>query len=124
MWESVVQPMAGIGSVLGTRPATGVPPLPAQAPPSSRFLLKEGLSRIAGPPGLQRPNGMQIGICSHKDVLCMDFPFDYTWELIIHHLGRACTTSRLCQQFLVIWYLLPNTSPSAMGSRGLRSIGT
>lgn len=67
-------------------------------------------------------NRMQIGMCSHKDVLCMHFLLDFTWKLIIHHPSRACTTSGLCQQFLVIWGLMPNSSPSLGGpgdSKGL-----
>lgn len=44
---------------------------------------------------------MQIGICSHKDVLCIDFLLDFTWKLAIHHPSRACSTSILRQQFLV-----------------------
>ena len=53
--------------------------------PCSGFLLKEDLSRTAGPLRLKWSNGMQIGICSHKDALCMDFLLDFTWKLIIHH---------------------------------------
>lgn len=70
--------------------------------PCSGFLLMEGLRATTGPLRLQWPNGMQIGICSHKDILCMDFLLDFTWKLIIHHPSRACTTSGLCQQFLFI----------------------
>ena len=79
--------------------------------PCSGFLLRGGLRGTAGPLRLQRPNGMQIGICSHKDILCMDFLLDFTWKLIIHHPSRACTTSGLCQQFLFISCLMPNSSP-------------
>lgn len=67
-------------------------------------------------------NRMQIGTCSHKDVLCMDFLLDFTWKLIIHHPSGACTTSGLCQQFLVIRGLMLNSSPSMGGpgdSKGL-----
>ena len=76
------------------------------------WVPSEGRLRgTAGPLRLQRPNGMQIGICSLKDVLCMDFLLDFTWKLIIHHRSRACTKSGLCQQFLVSWDLMPNSSP-------------
>lgn len=80
------------------------------------WVPSEGRLRgTAGPLRFQRPNGMQIGICSLKDVLCMDFLLDFTWKLIIHHPSRACTKSGLCQQFLVSWDLMPNSSPSQGG---------
>lgn len=68
-------------------------------------------------------NRMQIGVCSHKDVLCMHFLLDFAWKLIIHHPSRACTTSGLCQQFLLIWGLMPNSSPS-LGGLGTPKVWT
>lgn len=91
--------------------------------PCSGFLLEEGLSCTAGPLRLQRPNGMQIGICSHKDVLCMDFLLDFTWKLIIHHPSRACTTSGLCQHFLSSGSDAKFISLTG-GQRGLQRFGT
>lgn len=89
------------GSIVGRCPPRGLASAGAGTP-CSVFLLREGLRGTTGPLRLQRPNGMQIGICSHKDILCMDFLLDFTWKLIIHHPGKACTTSGLCQQFLFI----------------------
>ena len=53
----------------------------------------------------------------------MDFLLDFTWKLIINHPSGACTTSGLCQQFLVIWGLMPNSSPS-LGGPGTLEVWT
>ena len=79
-------------------PCPSVPPSADMATLCSGFLLKEDLSGTAGPLRLKRSNGMQIGICSHKDALCMDFLLDFTWKLIIHHpagpaVPRTCVSS-------------------------------
>ena len=75
-----------------------VPPSADMGTLCSGFLLKEDSSGTAGPLRLQRSNGMQIGIRSHKDALCMDFLLDFTWKLIIHHpagsaVPRTCVSS-------------------------------
>ena len=75
-----------------------VPPSADMGTLFSGFLLKEDSSGTAGPLRLQRSNGMQIGIRSHKDALCMDFLLDFTWKLIIHHpagsaVPRTCVSS-------------------------------
>lgn len=44
----------------------------------SGFLLREVLRGTTAPLGRQWPNGMQIGIYFHKDILCMDFLLDFT----------------------------------------------
>ena len=75
-----------------------VPPSADMGTLCSGFLLKEDSSGTAGPLRLQRSNGMQIGIRSHKDALCMEFLLDFTWKLIIHHpagsaVPRTCVSS-------------------------------
>lgn len=85
----------GVGEVV---PCPSVPPSAGMGTLCSGFLLKEDLIGTAELLRLQRSNGMQIGICSHKDALCMDFLLDFTWKLIIHHpagpaVPRACVSS-------------------------------
>lgn len=93
---TVGERMGGVGEEV--TPCPSVPPSADMGTLCSGFLLKEDSSGTSGPLRLQRSDGMQIGIRSHKNALCMDFLLDFTWKLIIHHpagpaVPRTCVSS-------------------------------